>query len=217
MPATYVQSVSATNFAATSVELVFVSNNTAGDLLVVGAVVATGITVTGITDTRSNTWVKIDSVDSGSVNVELWYVKNCAAGANTVTVSYSGAGGSIAAAAAEYSSIDTASPLDQKAKASGSGTAADSGATPATTRSNELIVAVVGSSAAVTFTAGASFTEREDTNNVESVTIEDRVVTSTGTYSGTATLSASNPWGAIVATFLEAYTKGGGIGLMGMM
>ena len=72
------------------------SNNASGNILV--AVISlsdyTGSakSVTGITDTRGNTWTRIDGVQSsdGLGDVEIWYVPSCAAGANTVAAATSG-------------------------------------------------------------------------------------------------------------------------------
>jgi hypothetical protein len=79
--------------------------------LVVG-VAHYGGTISSVTDTAGNTWSEaILRSHPSSDRASIWYAKNCAGGANTVTVNFSGnTYGGIAIA--EYSGCDTAAPLD---------------------------------------------------------------------------------------------------------
>ncbi len=98
--------------------LAFSLNNTAGNLLVVDVVGTEpfgGAGSLSISDSNGNTYTQIGPNEQNNVIATCWYASNCVAGANTVTVSYSGgtfANQGIAVAIHEYSGIATTSPLD---------------------------------------------------------------------------------------------------------
>jgi hypothetical protein len=94
----------------------------------------------------------------------------------------------------EYKGVST---LDVIAAAAGSGTTANSGAATTTT-ANELIFGA-DTIATTTKAAGASFTARIITVP-DSDLAEDRIVTATGSYSATATLT-SGAWVMQMVTF----------------
>ena len=87
--------------------------------------------------------------------VHLFYAKNIAGGANTVTAHFSASNGHPWLAIYEYSGLSTTSPLDQKASAQGNSTTPSTGATPITTSANELVFVGAGlpSTSGVTVTA----------------------------------------------------------------
>lgn len=193
--------------SANSSSCAYGSNNAAGNLLVAGlqdSVDPAGIT---LSDTRGNTWVKaVGLYASGpGLSGSIWYVENCAAGANTVTV----AGGTASFQEldiAEYSGAATSSPLDQTAIATSSSTAPDSGATATTSQAAELVVGLIALSGVRTVTWGNSFTGRQSSNNTvnRQADFGDLVVSSTGAYHAAATLSSASDWVAAVATFRGA-------------
>jgi len=98
----------------------------------------------------------------------------------------------------EYSGIDTNSPLDVTAAATGSSASASSGAAT-TTFANELIF---GADLTVTYTtaAGSGFTSRVITSPDGDIA-EDRIVTATGSYTATAPTSPAGPWIMQMAAF----------------
>ena len=155
-------------------------------------------TVTGITDTRGNTYTLAIGPTSGTgLRQSIYYAKNIAAGSNTVTVTFNKAAIFVDVRVLEYSGLDTANPLDTAAGAAGSGTTASSG-TVTTTAANELIFGA-GMTIAKFTGAGAGFTSRIITSPDADIA-EDRTVTATGNYSATAPNSRSN-WVMQVATF----------------
>jgi len=91
----------------------------------------------------------------------------------------------------EYAGLSTTSPLDVVAGASGSSTASSSGSAT-TTSPNELIF---GANMVWTLNTGpgANFTSRIITSPDGDIA-EDRVVTTTGSYSATAPLISAGPW-----------------------
>ena len=82
----------------TSISLAFGSNNTAGNCLLACITWSSfsGAVLTGVTDTRGNTWVQVGErqVDLHNINTfcALFAAFNCAAGSNTVTANYSTSG-----------------------------------------------------------------------------------------------------------------------------
>ena len=99
----------------------------------------------------------------------------------------------------EYRGVTT---LDVTAGASGSGTAANSGAAT-TTSANELIFGA-NMVATTTKTAGSGFTSRIITSPDGDIA-EDKVVTTAGSNSAAATLSSSGPWVMQMVTFAAAF------------
>jgi hypothetical protein len=179
----------------------FVSDNTAGNLIIVAVQwVTTAQTVT-VADSLGNTYQAATSqLDITYGALQIWYAMNVGAGANTVTATFNGTTTSTMAIH-EYSGLVTTSALDKTAGASGaSATASDSGATATTTQAGELLFGatqVVGTSGG--FTAGAGYTQRiSSTGRLET---EDQVVGAVGAYNATATWVTSRTWSCQIATF----------------
>lgn len=103
----------------TSLTSAFPANNTAGNCLIVDAMYQEAFGGAGsmaISDSQGNTWVHAATHEDNGFLVETWYALNCAAGANTVTVTYSGtAPGThpgMAIAIHEYSGVALVSAFD---------------------------------------------------------------------------------------------------------
>ena len=101
----------------------------------------------------------------------------------------------------EYSGIDTVSPVDVTAAATGSN-ATSSTAAVTTTNANDLLFAA---NMVVTFTTapGAGFTSRVITTPDGDIA-EDRIVTAVGSYSASATLSGAGAWVMQMVAFKAA-------------
>ena len=91
---------------------------------------------------------------------------------------------------AEYSGIDPANPLDTVVAAQGNSATSNSGSV-LTGYANDLLLGanIVGST---TIAAGAGYTQRVITSDGD--ILEDQVVSTTGSYSATATLDKVQPW-----------------------
>src|SRR5215831_52921 len=145
-----------------SVTVAFPGAQTAGNLNV--AVVGwndSSATVTSVTDSAGNTYVRAvgPTIIQGRGTQSIYYATNIrGAASNAVTVSYSAAAVFPDIRVLEYSGLDTTSPLNAIAAATGSGQAATSGSLT-TTVPNVLLVAanLVGAS---TKGPGPSFTSR---------------------------------------------------------
>ena len=183
--------------APTSVSVGFTAAQAAGDLnvVVVGWNDATA-TVTGVTDSRGNTYALAvgPTVLSGIASQSIYYAKNiqaAAAGANTVTVAFSRAATFPDIRIAEYSGADANNPVDVTAAATGSSTTSNSGSAT-TTNATDLLF---GANLVQTNTTGpgSSFTQRLLTKPDGDIA-EDRMVTSTGSYTATASVKPSGQW-----------------------
>jgi hypothetical protein len=202
-PITFVQVKAATPQAnSASVAVAYPVAQTLGNLNIVAVGWNdTASTVTGVTDTRGNTYTLAIGPTTGTgLRQSIYYAKNIAAGTNTVTVTFSQAAVFVDVRVLEYSGLDTVNPLDKTAGAVGSGTTASSGAVT-TTAANELIFGA-GMTVARFTAAGTGFTSRIITNPDADIA-EDRTVTATGSYSATAPNTTSS-WVMQVATFQKA-------------
>lgn len=181
----------------------FAGNNTAGNLIVVSIHwAAIARTLSSVVDSAGNTYYEAVTVDTDTgVALSIWYAMNCVGGANTVTVTWSGATISTIAIH-EYSGLLTSGALDKTASADSggvAGTSASSGSTATTTVATELVFgATASANNAGGFTAGADFTERTDNARHES---EDRIVAAKAAYAASSTFVNSVLWVCQVATF----------------
>ena len=181
-----------------TVPVAYPGAQTAGNLNVV--VVGwndTTATVQSVKDSGGNNYsLAIGPTSGTALRQSIYYAPNIKAGSNTVTVTFSQAAVAPDVRILEYRGVNT---VDVTAGASGSSTAANSGATT-TTSANELIFG-----AATVFTgvtgAGSGFTARIITSP-DGDMAEDEVVTTTGSYSATAPVSPSGPWVMQMVTFL---------------
>jgi hypothetical protein len=140
------------------------------------------------------------ALDANFLHSEMEYLNNCPATTNTLTW-LPNASANISLSCQEYSGVDTATPLDKTKTGTGFGTAASSGASATLTQADELVVVVTAATAALTFTAGATYTERKETGGVRSHQLEDKTVAVTTAVTGDSTLSTSSNWHCILATF----------------
>jgi glucose/arabinose dehydrogenase len=174
--------------SGTTNALAFGSPNTAGNLIVVYALWSNTNTVT-ISDSRGNTYTGATSRTTWGSNwsAQVFYARNVAGGANTVTATFATAVGAFGAIYLhEYSGVDKVSPLDVSRSATGSASAMNSGAVT-TTNAADLLFAGAASSNTVT-AAGAGYTTRSTSFGNRTM---DRNVTAAGSYNATATQNGS--------------------------
>jgi Putative Ig domain len=121
--------------------LAYNSNNLTGDLLLAYFnVPKSSSSISSVTDSNGNTWNPVFNVSESTIGGSdaLYYAYNAKAGANTVTVHFSGSTSHVDMSVFEYSGIlSTANPLDVSANNQGSGTSASASIT--TTASGDLI------------------------------------------------------------------------------
>jgi chitodextrinase len=192
-----------------SVTVNFTSAQTAGNtnVIAIGFNDATS-TISSVTDSKGNTYAVAAALARGSsLSQAVYYAKNIAsatAGSNTLTVTFSGSVPYADIRVAEYSGLDSTSPVDVTASASGSATTANSG-NVTTTSANELIYGAGMTGGGFSSTPINGFTTRVLTQPDTDIAI-DKNVTSTGTYSATATVSGS--WLMQAVGFKAANTSG---------
>jgi hypothetical protein len=191
-------------------------NTTTGNLLVASVAISGVNSVSGITDSQSNTWTKITGTSNttDASTLELWYAKNITGGTTpTVTVSpTAGAFAQWGVVIREFSGLDKASPLDQSGYAPLDSyvEAQDSPTTSTTAVANELVIgATVGNNHAATFTsAGTGFgaTILQATPSIDFLASANhyKIVASTGTYTSSMTSDQYMTGGAAIATFKAA-------------
>lgn len=203
----FVQSASTLGIANGATSIAFLSNNTAGNLIVVSANWEVFGTITAsIADSLGNLYATAVGpiVNSGGANplrTQIWYARNIKGGPNTVTITYGGSSVSNDIEIHEYSGADTVSPLDVTASATGYSTSVTSG--PATTNyAYELIFGAAGVvNGSGILGAGSTFTQRAALDNDAS---EDKLVSVAGAYSATFTITGIDYWNAGMATFKAA-------------
>ena len=194
--AQFVQVNSATPQSSQSVVTVpYLQAQSAGNLnaVAVGFNDATS-TIASVTDSAGNVYQLAAPLTHGAgLSQAIYYASNiasAAAGANVVTVKFSGAVPYPDVRIAEYSGIDPVNPLDTAASATGSGASASSG-NLTTSASNEVIFGA-GMTTSL-FTGGTNgFTSRIITP-VDGDIAGDEFVTATGSYAATAK-SGSGGW-----------------------
>lgn len=193
----YVQGAYATpQSSQSSVSVTLSSAQTAGDLnvVVVGWNDSTA-TVKSVTDKRGNTYALAvgPTIQSGAATQSIYYaksIKGAAAGANSVTVTFSTGARSADIRVLEYKGADPNSPVDVTAASQGSGKTSSSGSAT-TTNATDLIF---GANLVQTVTTGpgTGFTNRLLTSPDGDIA-EDKMVTAVGSYSATAPLT-SGKW-----------------------
>ena len=198
----------------TTSTLAFASANTAGNFIAVA--IRGGLSsaqVFSVSDSNANTYKKAAQVGypGSAVTSAIYYAENIKAGANTITVTMS-VSGPLRFDTLEYSNVATSNSLDVTAV----GTATS--ASPATSSVNtavngELLIATVGTTNAATFTAGTGYNIRDFVPvepNSKHIS-EDQIQSAAGAASASASLAASDSWGAVLAAFKPA-SGGGGAG-----
>jgi hypothetical protein len=203
-----VQSANAMGSGVVSVQSAFPSANTAGNLILAFVRMSTTSQTVTMTDTAGNVYTQAvgQTQTSDGHQLRLFYAKNVAGGANTVSATFSGTNNHPWLAIHEYRGLSATSPLDRTSSAQGTVTAVSSGTTVITSSANELVFAGVGlpSSYSGTETAGSGFILSQKNTSTSSGATESALVTATGSYAGTFALSSSTNWSALVATFSAA-------------
>lgn len=201
-------------------------NNTGGSLAGRTSTAGNFVAITGATNNAGTTTYSHSQAGSvqvgrafennGNDDVTIRYIENIVGGAShTITVT-TAAGSYSSLNASEYSGMATSSSLDKSAVGTGLSTSLLTAATATTTQAAELLIGSAhknydGSTGP--WTAGASYTLRgnnADTNNGAVTFLEDRIVSSTGAYTASATWGgSSNEWVCQIATFKAASAAAG--------
>jgi hypothetical protein len=204
-PIAFVQvAVNTTSGTASSFSATYSNAQAQGDLNVIAiGWNDTTSSVTAVHDSAGNTY----SLAVGptryapDLSQAIYYAPNIAAGgagANKVTVDFDAAANSIDLRILEYSGLSKSSPLDVTSGQAGTGSGALSSGKATTTSSRELLVGA-GMTTDIFASSGPGYTERAITTLGDLV--EDRIVSSTGSYSADAPDNASTEYVLQLATF----------------
>src|SRR6266849_3316240 len=207
-PIAFVQTNSATpQTPQATVTVTYNAAQTLGNLnvVVVGWNDSTA-TVSSVTDSRGNAYALAAApvVQSATASQAIYYAKNivsAAAGANTVTVTFSVAARFPDIRIAEYTGLDTANPLDVSVGAQGTTTSTSNSGLVTTTSANDLLMGA-NLVQSTTMGAGTGYTSRVITGDGD--ILEDRIVTVTGSYNATAALDKVQPWIMQMVAFRSA-------------
>lgn len=159
-----------------------------------------------VTDNLGNSWSKVgNAFFPDEFRVTVWQCNVTNGGSMTATMNTTSPATGITIAGMEYVGTGGGA-FDQTANNTGTSTSANSGSTPTTTAADELLIGIVGDSFNGTpYTATGGWTKRAESNSSNGrCAFFDRIVSATGTYAMTATLSVSNAWCALICTFKEA-------------
>jgi hypothetical protein len=197
----FVQSAEADYTSGTSLSKAFASNNANGNVLVACISYQRNDHPTSVTDSRGNTYVEKGFVNFATGNsASLWIATGCSAGANTVTVTLAGSAPAVSLIIAEYTNVNA---VDQAAFGTGSSTSVSSPSVT-TLHANETLVAyAVGNGS--NMTAISPFTSRQQNVAGGYGDLEDRDVTSTGSYTATWSQGSAfgTTYGAIIASLYK--------------
>ncbi len=188
-----------------SVSVAFPVAQSAGNLnvVIIGWNDGTAV-ITSVTDATGNIYTRAvgPTVRSNQATQAIYYAKNIGGAAtNTVTVTFNVAAAYPDIRILEYSGLDPVNPFHVAAAATGSSSTSSSGSLK-TSVPNVLLVAgnVVFTS---TRAAGSGFTSRMITSPDGDIA-QDRIVSTAGTYSSTAPLTASGFWVMQLVAFKAA-------------
>jgi YD repeat-containing protein len=205
----YVQSTSTSpnNSSLSSLTATFSAAQSAGDLNVVAiGWGSTSIGISSVTDTKGNTYTLAvgPTVVSSVGSTAIYYAKNivaATAGSNMVTVHFSSGVPYPDVRIAEYSGINTTSPLDVTVTGSGTGTTSATSSVT-TTNANDLLV---GSNWVLSGTTGpgTGYTQRV-ISGWDGDILEDEIVSAVGSYTATAAISPSAAYIMQMAAFKAA-------------
>lgn len=188
------------------------SGVTSGNLLVACIGFDTSVSAVSSVTGGNVTWSQVAIAQpikpAGNGGVAIWQGINSSGGGTSIVVTVN-ASDNVNFNVSEWSGIATSSPLDGSAVTATLTTGSTSPATGnyTSTNANDLIIANCGFHDAATMSTrpGSPWTSLTDGGTVGIGTGESyQIVSSTGTYSATWTISTSTYWGAIICGFKAA-------------
>ena len=178
-----------------------------GNLIVVGwqsgAGADTTVSITGITDNAGNSYAEAGparSIDTAARSVaDIWYARNSAAGATTLTITTSSPVSGGTAVIRELSGVDVSDPLDQTAILNSQNeSTAPLGAAVTTTATAEVVVSLTTAANVTGILAGNAFTVDSTAGGNASARF---MSSSTGTYAAQWSQSPAGTYASSTASF----------------
>ncbi len=212
MAIAFVQSTTANATTTPAVTTAFAAATTAGNTIVVTISDDSGglTAVTGVTDSKGNTYQRI-LIQDGVSTLQAWWCPAITGAGTTHTVSIAwntAATGRVTAAAQEFGGFAAAPVVDRTIVNAATSTAATSTATAATTAANELVVGALSrAGTASAMSLGSGYTNLGTVNVANAgVAMESKVVAATGAQTATFTIAASRDYVAACITFKAGNT-----------
>lgn len=199
----------ATGTSLTSLILTVGATTTVGNTIILGVVNHAQNATVSATDSAGNTY-QLDKSQAPGSNAEVSIlssktIASLASGTGTITVSFSVTVNNVAVFAYEYSGLKATTYVDVVAGAGGTSTSPNSG-NLVTTSAVDLLFGVVGWEKSNPSTA-TSWTKLDELDNylssTKSALTEASIVSSTGTYAATATITSAG-WTAAAAAYKGA-------------
>jgi hypothetical protein len=198
--------------AATSVSCTVTAPTNGNTLVaVIGTRGTTADRVSSISQTGA-TWTRAQqSTNANGVTLEVWYATNVSSAGTGVTINLA-ASLKAAAVVAEYSGINSASPVDVSATATGNSTTVSTGTTSTTSQADQVWIGGVAIINTDTFgTYSDSFSSVGDTVTTTGAAgtqvragMAERIVTATGTAGTSTTIGNARQFAGVVVTFNAA-------------
>ncbi len=172
----------------------------AGDTILAAVFVNIGGAISPPTDSQNNIWTAdTNYYAAGSFNtgMQIWRASNIAGGGDTITVHQSNSAtvgnALVSVNAYEYSGLAIISPVDGVyAESSGCATASAATGPVTTTDASDLLFVFFADPGDSPLSPGSGFTPRDSfTTGGNPMLVEQEIVSSTGTYTGTATVGGS--------------------------
>ena len=189
---------------ASSVHMNNVSN---GDNLFMAIAMnsVSGGAISSVTDSKNNTYLHAGQYDGTGIAVDFWYSMNATID-NGTTATVTPTSGTTVWAAVWFDSTGEGytNSFDQASGTSGLlGESLNSGNTLTTKVANEILFGVNGQANNAAWGNGSSYTNITNSGNgtTAGVMVQYQVVSSTGSYNETATLSSNSNWVAVIYTF----------------
>lgn len=209
MPPAYVTGQQVINTAATAnpTTAALPSGTTVGNLLVAVSVNDSGTVnyLTGMSDSKGNTWAKARSYKPGSQDLEIWYAPITTGGTgHTVSFGFSLSGASnISWLVREYSGVDPATPFDVAGgDATGTSTSPLTASFSPAAAGSLVVVGLCHTTTTTTYTAGSGYSDAAGGGGgAVWVASEWRSTAASGAQTAGMTLGASRLWGVTAAVF----------------
>lgn len=204
------QTVAAGNASATTVSATWPQTTVAGNLLIAIVGVRGG---TGVTITPPAGWLLATRSNNGTnVATAIYYRENAPAISGAISWTFSSTQNATLTLA-EYTGITISSALDVTATSTGNSSGGNTGTTATTSQTYEVAIGAISAVNSATTYSGQtnSFVEVSEANSTggaagsrNATVFEEKILSTTGTQTVSATLSATRQWAGAIATFKAA-------------
>lgn len=193
------------NTGSATTALVFGGNVTANSLIIVAVCLPTASTLTSVTDSLNNTYSKVGPtlLCNATNNLFVYYTINSSSAACTVTATFGGSAVNDCVAR-EYTGLAAVKPFDYFVTGKASSNAPTIGPADTTKWPNEVVIAITGYDGFNgSIGAGMSNFTASETAAAVKCSIEDKILSATGTTTTPFVLSNTANWGIVQIAFAD--------------